>query len=149
MALLFPDVEITVIETNSNLERELLSRRGPLPANVTLLSDMTVNEVRENVYIRSAVRSLFRVLKYPTSYRMAKEYYDQVEALLVGHCIDSLKYQLDARKDQKAFFEAIDFFDDPSQTELTIVDIQKAIRRKARPVDRTGMIWMALGELVK
>lgn len=150
LAQAIPDTEIIVIESLKPLEKELLSRRGPLQDNVTILAGYSINELKQNVYFRAGVKSIYRILKYPTSCRLNSDYYENVERLLCGHDYESLQFHLDGRQHLKSLFDEINLKKECSDTEnITILDVEKSIRKKNKELSRDAMIFMTLRELVR
>lgn len=149
LAQSFPNAEIVVVEPSKNLEKELLSRRGPIAENVTIVSGLSIEGVKQNVYVRSGLKSIYRVLAYPTSCRINKDYFEQIESLLLGRDKSSFLYHLEGRSHLRRFFETLQIFDQEEASPVTILDIERALRKRSRPLEREGMIFMALRELVK
>ncbi len=149
LAQSFPNSEIIVIEPLKDLERELLSRRGPIAENVTIISGLSPEEVKNNVFVRSGLKSLYRVLAYPTSCRLNKTYFEEIESLLIGRDKNSFMYHLEGRTHLRRFFDTLDVFQDKNQSAITILDIERALRKRSAPLEREGMIFMALRELIK
>lgn len=150
VASAFFDAEIVVVEPNFELTEELLSRRGKLPDNVTLLSGMKIEEVKRNVFVRSGLRSRYKVASYPTSFRLDREYYEKIQKFLIGRDLASFQAHLETRIDQKHFFESLLAVQpDLLHDNITVLDIERAIRKRAKPLEHEGMVWMALRELVK
>ncbi len=145
----FPDSEIIVIEPIKELEKMLLSRRGPVAENITILSGLTLEEIKANVFVRAGLKSLYRVLAYPTSCRLNKDFFEKVENLLLGRDADSFSYHLEGRSHLRRFFETLDIFEDGNSHSITILDIERALRKRSTVLEREGMIFMALRELVK
>lgn len=148
LAQKFPNAEIIVLEPSKELEKQLLSRRGPMPENVTILSGLSSTEVKQNVFVRAGIKSLYRTLTYPTSYRMNREYFGAVEELLYGRTQEALLYHLEGRNHLRHFFESLNIFEE-GNTDVTILDIERALRARKTPLEREAMIFMALRELVR
>jgi hypothetical protein len=146
----FPDAEIIVVESNFELGDELQSRRGPISDNVTLLAGLKFDEIKKNIFIKSGIKSLYKVVCYPTSYRLDKTYYEKVNSFLLGRTSDAFALHLQARRDQKHFFESLLEYDvDLFKNNITVLDIERAVRARNKPLEYEGMVWMALRELVK
>lgn len=151
LAALLPDTEILVINDNVGLERELLSRRGPLPSNVTLLSGKKPRELTENVYFRSSLHCLYGVGRHVPSIRLNRDYFAKAEETLLGRKSHQLLEQVGGRPGLKAFLQTLDLFQDRqfAETEITILELHQAMQRRGRPVEREALPFLVLRELVK
>lgn len=144
----FPEKEIIVIEPVKQLGRELLSRRGPLPTNVTLLLGLDIDGLKKSIFLNSGIKSLYRVVKFPASWRLNENYFRKTESLLLGHEKSALEFHLQGRTRLRDFFSNLNLT--PANIhQITILDITRAIQQRADPLQREGKILMALRELVK
>ena len=150
LAQMHPNAEIIVIEPSRDLEKELLSRRGPLPQNVTIVAGKKVEDVKSNVFFSSGLKSIYRVLKYPTSFRLHRDYFETLEKFLLARDPEILSEHLENRPSLREFFKSLKLnSEDVSTKPLTVIDIASAIRARSKTLEREGMIWMALRELVR
>jgi hypothetical protein len=151
LASLLPDTEVTVIEHNRVLESELLSRRGPLPSNVTILAGLKPQEIRNQVFVRSGLRSLYGVGRHPSSVRLQKEYYREMEMILLGRTPSDIRLQSETRPGLSQLFQSLDLFQEKKyeKKEITVIDLVEALKRRATPLEKEAITFMVLRELVK
>ncbi len=151
LASLLPDTEVIVIEANRILETELLSRRGPMPSNVTILSGMNQDSIRNQVFVRSGLRSLYGVGRHTSSIRLDREYYKSIESVILGRTPAEIRSQIDSRPGLSAFLDTLDLFKEPkfATTEITVIQLAEALRRRAKPLEKEAVTFMVLRELVK
>lgn len=147
LAQQFPHLEILVIEKNGDLEAELLSRRGRWPENVTIIAGNSLEALENNVFVRAALRTIFRVVKYPTSVRSHEEYYDKVVSFFSGRTPSGFRDQSRLRNGMKELARDLEFQD--RNEGLSVLDIERAIKARERTTEREAVIWFALRELVQ
>lgn len=151
LAAMLPHTEVIVIEANRELATELLSRRGPMPSNVTVLSGLSILELENQVFVSSGLRSLYGVARHTSSFRLSREYFQQVESLMLGRRPIDILRQCDNRKGLSNFLKTLDLFQDKqfSDAEVNIIELHHAIQRRGKPLEKEAMVFMVLRELVK
>lgn len=145
----FPEAKILVLERHPSIVSRLGSgdtKSGTFPKNVTIVPAPNFDEMASNEWITSFVKAPFVVVRHPTSYRLNRNYYEQIEGALTGRgSKESLQEFLKLRPDLATLVNKVS----KPEAALSILTIADVLRNKREPLDASGISWMLLRELVK
>lgn len=140
----FKDRDFIAIEKHAAIADFLSSRS--LPQEVAVLSGYPYEELLKNALLKEALKTRIVVLKHPSSFRLNREYYSKIEKLLTGREASGLEDLLKMRLDLRPFFRTLKLNQDHNPN---ILSIEEAIKARGTPVEKEGIIWLTLRELVR
>lgn len=136
---------ILVIESSTQLAEAVLLKNPDLTSRVKVLSGVGPEEIHQHPEILKVLASSYGVIYHAPSVQLNKEYYSSVSDALSQRTLRRLRELTKENKSLNHFLEAIDL----SEHQLvTLPMMEQAMKRNGSPLDREGLIWMTLRELV-
>jgi len=136
---------IYAIESNTNLVKAVLEKNPDLNQSVTIVTGANASDIHQDPRILKAVSQSYSVVYHPPSVGLDKEFYQCISDNLSQRTLRRLRELTRDNSQLNHFLNSIDLTD---HQVITLPMMERAIKRKGSQLDREGLIWMTLRELV-
>jgi hypothetical protein len=151
------DRKIIVLEPVTELIDDFISSHPYVTNDIKVLNIKGSQDLVNDPVIQKHLRSLFTILVHAPSTRIHKTHFKNVKEILTGRDLRALYFHLQCRPEMNTFFEGLKIrqLERKGLVELnedflfSIKHISSAIHEGVFPLQREGMLWMALKEMVK
>jgi hypothetical protein len=137
--------DIVVIEAERTLALAMREKNPQLCARVEILAGCPPAQITIEPTVVNAVGHSYGLLRHPASQRATPYYYSSVLQILNERTISRLRQLSETNKPLLQFFDSLDINSDQL---LTLPMVEEAMVRRGSGIDKEGLIFMTLRELV-
>jgi hypothetical protein len=137
--------EIVVIEAEKPLAQSVKEKNPELCAQVEILAGFPPPFIFSEASFVRAVGQSYAVVKHPASMRAIPYYYTSVSQIFNERTVSRLKQLCEGHRPLLQFLDSLDISQDQV---LTLPMVQEAMVRRGSGLDKEGLIFMALRELI-
>ena len=137
---------ILVIEGSRELVLAMTEKNPDLMRLVVCLGGVPPGQLCHETELLEHMAGSFAILKHPASIRVNPFYYTPTMQVLTERSFHALKEMAKENSGLTAFFNTLDL---QSSDTIDLPTLEKAMIKRGTGLDREGLIWMTLRELVK
>ena len=137
--------EIVVIEAEKSLALSMREKDPELCGEIELLAGFPPPHIFSEASFVNAMRHSYAIVRHPASVRAAPYYYSSVSQIFSERTIIRLRQMCEGNKPLVQFLDSLDISNDQV---LTLPMVQEAMVRRGSGLDKEGLIFMTLRELI-
>lgn len=136
---------IFVIEAEKELISAMNARWPELMKQIDVFADYPSGQLVRELQSAGAFTNAYAILKHPTSIRLTPLFYKTMQAVLNDRTLFRLRELAGQNEGLTQFLDSLDINRDQI---LTLPMVEEALIRRGTGLDKEGLIWMTLRELV-
>lgn len=137
--------DIVVVEAEKTLALAMREKNFAVCAKVEILAGVPPAHITSEIPVTSVMSHSYAVLRHPASVRASPYYYTAVSQILNERTLARLRQLSESNKPLVQFLDSLDI---NREQILTLPMVEEAMVRRGSGLDREGLIFMALRELV-
>jgi hypothetical protein len=136
---------VVALDSNRELVQAVLEKQPDFLQNADVLAGVPPAQICREAAIIKALSHSYAVLRHPATIRMAPFYYSAVSQILNQRTLTNLRSLSQGNPSLHRFLESLNISSDQI---LTLPMVEEAMARRQSELEREGLIWMAMRELV-
>jgi hypothetical protein len=137
--------DVYVIEAEGSLIAAMNERWPELMKQIDVFADYPSGQLVREMQVAGAFNHTYAVLKHPASVRIAPLFYKTIQQVLNDRTLCRLRELVGSNEGLSQFLDSLDINRDQI---LTLPMVEEALIRRGKGLDKEGLIWMTLRELV-
>jgi hypothetical protein len=137
--------DIIVVEAEKSLAQAMKEKKPELMKRIETLAGITPAQIYQEAGIIRAVSRSYAHVRHPASQRAAPFYYGPVLQVLSQRTLSRLCELSEGNPRLNQFLKSLNISTDQI---LTLPMVEEAMVRRGQGLEREGLIWMAMRELV-
>jgi hypothetical protein len=139
------DGPIVVIEAEKEMAQAMAEKNPELMGKIEVLAGVPPAQIPREEEIISVLSASYSVFKHPASFRISQYYYTAVMQTLNDRTLRRLRQLSAGNTKLQQFLDSLSISNDQI---LTLPMVEEAMARRGQGLEREGLIWMTLRELV-
>jgi len=137
--------DVHVIEAEGSLIPAMNERWPDLMKQIDVFANYPSGQLVRELQDAGAFTHAYAVLKHPASVRIAPLFYKTIQLVLNERTLFRLRELVGSNEGLSQFLDSLDINHDQI---LTLPMVEEALIRRGKGLDKEGLIWMTLRELV-
>lgn len=136
---------VVVLEAFPNLVRDVVEKNREMADQIEIIAGLPPAHVHKEPAVIEVLGHSFAILKHPASWHAAPFYYSAVTKILNERTLKALRQFSEKNPSLKKFLDSLEISEEQT---LTLPMLEAAMIRRGSGIEKEGLIWMTLRELV-
>ncbi|MDZ4678111.1 MAG: hypothetical protein SGI74_11465 [Oligoflexia bacterium] len=136
---------IVIIDSNRELVDAIIEKQPEFLGSAEILAGVPPAQICREPSVIKALSGSYCILRHPASVRVAPFYYTAISQILNQRTLTNLRELSQGNIPLQRFLESLNIASDQI---LTLPMVEEAMSRRQSEMEKEGLIWMAMRELV-